>query len=109
MKPKSYSLVKDNQIIVTLLVLTFNFLLSSGHSANSCIANVTVANVCIVVGRRDARHTDANTEAFNDNDLEALKERNIDRNRLYYSSSVFTGNVTIAKVYVVIGIHDERQ
>ena len=73
---------------VTLLVLTFNFLLSSGHSANSCIANVTVANVCIVVGRRDARHTDAKTEAFNDSDLDALKVVNVEKEYKYIAQVI---------------------
>ncbi len=59
-------------IDVYIMIQTLSFLLNSGHRANSCIASVTVAKVCILDGNLDARHTDANTDAFNDRDLEAL-------------------------------------
>lgn len=52
---------------------TRKFLLNAGHKAKSSTANVTVANECKVVCNLEARHTDANSPAFNDKTPETLK------------------------------------
>jgi len=46
---------------------------STGHRTKISTATVTVVKACHMVGRRDARHTDANIAALSDSDCETLQ------------------------------------
>jgi len=79
---------------VLKIKITFRLLRSTGQRTKISTATVIVVKACHMVGRRDARQTDAKIAALSDNDCETLQfttqlKSSDMHNRCFYFGSVF--------------------